>query len=235
MVRVEPFVYQKTTAFKERVELANKLNEIIKIFNDVDIESKINEFNNQIEIINGKITQIDNALEEVNNAVQTVEGYNNRLTDVENESVSLDTRLNNIEPIVSNNTTKINLNESEINRILNGTVNFSGTKTAVDSFIGVKSTSPNFDEGSISTSGFEKVITQVLDSQNEVVYDMRSVRSATNSRIQRQIIFNKTTDNRTVAAYLDMKIDDTGVVSLLLVKTVNGVETARQTIANLTS
>lgn len=97
MVTIQPFEYEKTTAFKERVQIANKVNEIINLFNELDIESKINVFNEEIVIINGKITEINNALNEVNTAVNTVEGYNTRLTSVENESISLDARLDNLE------------------------------------------------------------------------------------------------------------------------------------------
>lgn len=88
MVTIQPFEYEKTTAFKERVQIANKVNEIISLFNELDIESKINIFNEEIAIINTKITEINNAINEVNTAVNTVEGYNTRLTNVENESSS---------------------------------------------------------------------------------------------------------------------------------------------------
>lgn len=113
MVTIQPFEYEKTTAFKERVQIANKVNEIISLFNELDIESKINIFNEEIVIINGKITEINNALNEVNTAVNTVEGYNARLTSVENESISLDARLDNIEPVVSSNTAKIGVLENK--------------------------------------------------------------------------------------------------------------------------
>ena len=128
MVIIQPFEYEKTTAFKERVQIANKVNEIINLFNELDIESKINIFNEEIEIINGKIAEIDNALVEVNDAVDTVEGYNARLTSVENESVSLDARLDNIEPIVSSDNTKIGVLE---NKDLEN-VKLSGNQTIAD-------------------------------------------------------------------------------------------------------
>ena len=112
MVTIQPFEYEKTTAFKERVQIANKVNEIINLFNELDIESKINIFNEEIAIINTKITEINNAINEVNTAVNTVEGYNTRLTSVENESISLDARLDNIEPVVSSNTAKIRVLEN---------------------------------------------------------------------------------------------------------------------------
>lgn len=113
MVIIQPFQYEKTTAFKERVQIANKVNEIISLFNELDIESKINIFNEEIAIINTKITEINKALNDVNNAVNTVEGYNTRLTSVENESISLDARLDNIEPVVSSNTAKIGVLETK--------------------------------------------------------------------------------------------------------------------------
>ena len=118
---------------------------------------------------------------------------------------------------------------------LTGNQNFSGTKIDVDGYIGVKATSPNFDEGSSSVTGHEKVLTQVFDSQDNLVFDMRSVRSNANMRTHRQVLFNTTTDNRSIVAYLDLRIADDGTVSLLLIKTVNGAEIARQTIANLTA
>lgn len=128
MVTIQPFQYEKTTAFKERVQIANKVNEIINLFNELDIESKINEFNEEIVIINGKIAEIDSKIVEVNNAVNTVEGYNTRLTSVENESISLDARLDNIEPVVSNDTAKIGVLE---NKDLEN-VKLSGNQTIED-------------------------------------------------------------------------------------------------------
>ena len=148
MVTIQPFEYEKTTAFKERVQIANKVNEIINLFNELDIESKINVFNEEIVIINGKITEINNALNEVNTAVNTVEGYNTRLTSVENESISLDARLDNIEPVVSSNTAKIGVLE---NKDLEN-VKLSGNQTIEDIKTYVKSPIvPNPPSGDTST------------------------------------------------------------------------------------
>ena len=129
MVIIQPFEYEKTTAFKERVQIANKVNEIINLFNDLDIESKINIFNEEIETINGKIEEIDNALIEVNDAVDTVEGYNTRLTSVENESISLDARLDNIEPRVTS-AESINVEQDrKINALENSNMLINGLKS----------------------------------------------------------------------------------------------------------
>ena len=117
MVIIQPFEYEKTTAFKERVQIANKVNEIIDLFNELDIESKINIFNEEIEIINGKIAEIDSKIVEVDNAVAVVEGYNTRLTSVENESVSLDARLDNLEPRVTANETLSSNNKTRLDNL----------------------------------------------------------------------------------------------------------------------
>lgn len=131
MVTIQPFQYEKTTAFKERVQIANKVNEIISLFNELDIESKINVFNEEIAIINTKITEINNALNEVNSAVNTVESYNTRLTSVENESISLDARLDNIESVISSNTAKIGVleNKDSENVKLSGNQTIENIKT----------------------------------------------------------------------------------------------------------
>ena len=38
MVNVEPFIFQKVTAFKERLQMVDKINEIIEVVNDMDID-----------------------------------------------------------------------------------------------------------------------------------------------------------------------------------------------------
>lgn len=169
MVTIQPFQYEKTTAFKERVQIANKVNEIISLFNELDIESKINIFNEKIAIINGKITEINNALNEVNAAVTTVEGYNTRLTSVENESISLDARLDNIEPVVSSNTAKIGVLENKDSE----NVKLSGNQTIEDIKTYVKSPIvPNPPSGDTSTKAVNtNWISQTGDSSpNNIVH-----------------------------------------------------------------
>ena len=169
MVTIQPFEYEKTTAFKERVQIANKVNEIISLFNELDIESKINIFNEEIAIINGKITEINNALNEVNTAVNTVEGYNARLTSVENESISLDARLDNIEPVVSSNTAKIGVLENKDleNVKLSGNQTIENIKTFSNSPI-----VPNPPSGDTSTKAVNtNWISQTGDSSpNNLVH-----------------------------------------------------------------
>lgn len=101
MVTIQPFEYEKTTAFKERVQIANKVNEIISLFNNLDIENKI--------------TEINNALNDVNVAVNTVEGYDNRLIAVESKNNEQDSKITN--------------NQTEINKIENETIEFLGDKS----------------------------------------------------------------------------------------------------------
>lgn len=142
MVIIQPFEYEKTTAFKERVQIANKVNEIIDLFNELDIESKINIFNEEIEIINGKIAEIDSKIIEVDNAVATVEGYNNRLVAVENKNVEQDSkittntnnigvhteRLDNLDVKTTNTDNRSLANQTEINNIKRGNYQFESGK-----------------------------------------------------------------------------------------------------------
>ena len=60
MVIIEPFVYQKTTAFKERVQIISKLNEIINVFNDArldDFAQYVTETNERLDNFAQTISQ----------------------------------------------------------------------------------------------------------------------------------------------------------------------------------
>lgn len=129
MVTIQPFQYEKTTAFKERVQIANKVNEIISLFNELDIESKINEFNEEIVIINRKIAEIDSKIVEVNNAVNTVEGYNGRLTTVETLSSDNKNRLDNLTPRVTSTENKNVEQDNKINALENESMLIKGLKS----------------------------------------------------------------------------------------------------------
>lgn len=65
MVNVQPMVYEKITAFKERVEIVSKLNEVIDFLNtfETDINSEITDFETGI---NSEITNFEST---VNNAI----------------------------------------------------------------------------------------------------------------------------------------------------------------------
>lgn len=88
---IQPFTYQASTAFQERVQLANKLNEVIDALNQIgDIE----DLQTQIDTINSTITQIQTQIGEQNIEISTLTGQINALISDVN---SLTTRVSTAE------------------------------------------------------------------------------------------------------------------------------------------
>lgn len=95
MVRIEPYIFQKTTAFKERVDIANKLNEVIDYINrggggggdiPVDIQEQIDEIKSRldddetdIEDLNSDITSLENNIQNITTSITNI---NTELEDV---------------------------------------------------------------------------------------------------------------------------------------------------------
>lgn len=68
MVIIQPFEYEKTTAFKERVQIANKVNEIINLFNELDIE----RYNNRLVAVENKNNEQDSQITTINNNISSL-------------------------------------------------------------------------------------------------------------------------------------------------------------------
>jgi len=96
MVDIEPFKFERCTAFKERTDLAIKLNEIIEKINDGDIipdsfKERINQIERDIADINVSIADIDTEISELSDSVDTsIETVNQRIDD---EIASIDDAL----------------------------------------------------------------------------------------------------------------------------------------------
>lgn len=96
MVHIEPYDFQKTTAFKERFELATKLNEIIEKFNNGDtipdsFRARVEQIERDIADINVSIADIDTEISELSDSVDTsIETVNQRIDD---EVASIDDAL----------------------------------------------------------------------------------------------------------------------------------------------
>ena len=89
---IQPFTYQASTAFKERVQLADKLNEVIDALNKVgnidDLQTQIDAINSEISEIQTSIGNTDTSLAELENQVNTlVSEVNTLLKEVVNEVV----------------------------------------------------------------------------------------------------------------------------------------------------
>ena len=89
---IQPFTYQASTAFQERVQLADKLNEVIDALNQIE---DIEDLQTQIDTINGTITQIqadiannDTEISGIQSQVNTlIQEVNGLLSEVVNEIV----------------------------------------------------------------------------------------------------------------------------------------------------
>lgn len=78
MVNVEPMIYEKITAFKERVEIVSKLNEVIDFLNTFETTIN-NEFSDLETEIN---TTLDNKIDEVDTVIDSIEPILNNKQDV---------------------------------------------------------------------------------------------------------------------------------------------------------
>ena len=88
---IEPFTFQASTAFKERVQIADKLNEVIDAINQIgDIE----DFQQEIDSINATITQIQTQIGDQSTEISTLTGQINTLISNVN---SLTTRVSSAE------------------------------------------------------------------------------------------------------------------------------------------
>ena len=89
---IEPFQFIRSTAFSERVQLANKLNEVIDALNKVgnvdDLQTQIDTINSEISEIQTAIGNTDTSLADLENQVNTlVSEVSGLLKEVVNEVV----------------------------------------------------------------------------------------------------------------------------------------------------
>lgn len=75
---IQPFTFQAGTAFSERVQLANKINEIIDGINQIgdipELESQIATLSSQIQAINTTMTTIQNTMAQQGTTIQDIQG-----------------------------------------------------------------------------------------------------------------------------------------------------------------
>ena len=63
MPMIQPFTYQHCTAFKERKQLADKVNEIVDVINDTDMEtvnSRIDQVDSNIDNLDLRVDKLEN-------------------------------------------------------------------------------------------------------------------------------------------------------------------------------
>lgn len=89
---IQPFTYQASTAFQERVQLANKLNEVIDALNSLgeipDLQAQIDTINTTIGQIQEAIADTDSEISGITSQVNAlIEEVNGLLKEVVNEVV----------------------------------------------------------------------------------------------------------------------------------------------------
>lgn len=89
---IEPFQFIRSTAFSERVQLANKLNEVIDALNQIgtidDLQTQIDAINSEISEIQSTLADTDSDVSNLTNQVNTlVSEVNGLLKEVVNEVV----------------------------------------------------------------------------------------------------------------------------------------------------
>lgn len=113
---IEPFQFIRSTAFSERVQLANKLNEVIDALNQI---GTVDDLQSQIDNIKGMITQIQADIADTDSDVSDLSNQVNELISevnttikqsisaLESEVDGIDTRLTTAESTISEHGTEI--------------------------------------------------------------------------------------------------------------------------------
>ena len=113
---IQPFTYQASTAFQERVQLANKLNEVIDALNSLgdlpDLENQITELTAKVTELEDSIGNTDTSLAELENQVNALISEVNTtikqsISALESEVDGIDTRLTTAEGTISKHGTEI--------------------------------------------------------------------------------------------------------------------------------
>lgn len=113
---IEPFQFIRSTAFSERVQLANKLNEVIDALNKIgtvdDLQTQIDAINSEISKIQTAIGKTDTSLTELKNQVNALISEVNTtikqsISALESEVDGIDTRLTTAEGTISEHGTEI--------------------------------------------------------------------------------------------------------------------------------
>ena len=114
--QIEPFQFIRSTAFSERVQLANKVNEIIAGINQIgdipDLESQITELKTKVSELEESIGSTDTSLAELENQVNALISEVNTtikqgISALESEVDGIDARLKTAEDTISEHGTEI--------------------------------------------------------------------------------------------------------------------------------
>jgi len=121
-MKVENMTYNAKTAFTERREIIDKLNECINSINTYGPE-KIADLESKNTLQDG---DINNLFMELNRKTQQINDINTKITDIETKNVNQDDDINNLKNADTNNVKINKINEYAVG--LTGNQNISGVK-----------------------------------------------------------------------------------------------------------
>ena len=114
--QIEPFQFIRSTAFSERVQLANKINEIIDGINQIgdipELQDQITELNSKVSELEESIGNTDTSLADLENQVNALVSEVNTtikqaISALESDVDGIDTRLTTAEGTISEHGTEI--------------------------------------------------------------------------------------------------------------------------------
>lgn len=167
MVELEPVKYQKRTNIGEHNQIVDKVNEVITVINNSDLEGltgisdRVNTLETEMETANADITELttdlglaNNAIDDLDTRVDTVESD---IDTAQTDITGLDTRLDTVESDIQNIDTEITgLNEHVVNSV---EVSKGAATGQISVSVGFESASPVSGSGSVNLSDVAKAST----------------------------------------------------------------------------
>lgn len=167
MVELEPVKYQKRTNIGEHNQIVDKVNEVITVINDSDLEGltgisdRVDTLETEIETVNADVTELttdlglaNNAIDDLETRVDTVESD---IDTAQTDITGLDTRLDTVESDIQDIDTEITgLNEHVVNSV---EVSKGAATGQISVSVGFESAEPVSGSGSVNLSDVAKAST----------------------------------------------------------------------------
>ena len=160
MVELEPVKYQKRTNIGEHNQIVDKVNEIITVMNDSDLEGmtgitdRVDTLETEMETVNADVTELTTDLGLANNAIDDLDA---RVDTVQTDITGLDTRLDTVESDIQGIDTEITgLNEHIVNSV---GVSKGAATGQISVSVGFESAEPVSGSGSVNLSDVAKAST----------------------------------------------------------------------------
>lgn len=184
--KVEPFTFQAVTAFMERKELADKLNEVIDALNGI---GDVPEMQNQIEALRSDVTALQ---QDIGDADASISDLTQKVNAAVNDINSLKTRVSTMETTVGQHST-------DISDLKGRMTDAEGAITTHDSEISTIQT----DIGDIDN--------EITELQHEVI-DKVSMSSTTHGSVQ--VTIHHEDGSQDTSAPIDLALVQEGGITL---------------------